>query len=292
MGTAATPRSTPRLLTVALAVLALVGAQLVAVLAPAASAATGTEDPEPPLDEPEPAPDDPEPDDPEPDDPEPDDPEHEPAISIDKSATGGVEFDDDGAPYVVVTGGATHDILYEFAITNTGTEALTDLTLTDDRIGDLTADLDAEVTDGILQVDETVTVTAVHGDVGVDTFEVGLLVNVGVVTATGVESGERVSAEDEESVFDVEVLGDQTSAPVEEAPAPGSASDRDAPDDDDGEVEVLAEVRTDPDAEDDELPRTGSADLRLTLLGLLLTVLGLTALTLPHRSGRPCAPQA
>ena len=221
-----------------------------------------------------------------------------PSVSITKTVSSGVEFDDDGGAHVVVTGGATHDIAYDFEIANTGTEDLTDLTLSDDRIGDLTADLADEAGDGVLEVGETVTVTAVHEGVGADTFEGGLLVNVGVVTASGTESGEPVSAEDDETVFDVELSTDPPTVEAEEPPAnesddadddtPGPAEDADDGEAGDGEVEVLAEVLTDPDAED-TLPETGTEHVGLGLLGLLLTLLGGAALALAPRQHRDVA---
>lgn len=232
----------------------------------------------------------------------------EPAIGVTKSVAGGVERDEEGDPYVVVTGGATHDITYDIAITNTGDEDLTDLTLTDDRIGELTGALAEAVGGDVLSVGETVTVTAVHPDVGADTFEEGLLVNVAEVTGTGSESGRTVSARAEATVFDVELTAPRPPVTREEPPAADEdAADEDgAPDEsadpgddagrdesaeggdaeDDGEVEVLAEVLTEEDAEDDAdetLPHTGLENADLALLALLLVLLGGAALTLAPR---------
>lgn len=232
-----------------------------------------------------------------------------PAIGVTKSVAGGVERDEDGAPYVVVTGDATHDITYDIAITNTGDEELADLTLTDDRIGELTGALNDAVRGGVLGVGETVTVTAVHHDVGADTFEEGLLVNVAEVTGTGSESGRTVTARDEATVFDVELTAPRPPVIREEPPPTDEdAADEDGdgdpdesadPDDgagqgqraeagqDEGEVEVLAEVLTEDDAEDDAgdtLPHTGLEDADLALLALLLVLLGGAALTLAPRS--------
>lgn len=238
----------------------------------------------------------------------------EPAIGVTKSVTGGVERDEDGAPYVVVTGDASHDITYDIAITNTGDEDLTDLTLTDDRIGELTGALDDAVRGGVLGVGETVTVTAVHPDVDADTFEEGLLVNVAEVTGTGSESGRTVTARDEATVFDVELTAPRPPVTREEPPAAdeGAADEDGDPDEsadpgddagqdesaegdedddgDDGEVEVLAEVLTEDDA-DETLPHTGLENADLALLALLLVLLGGAALTLaPRPRGLGSAP--
>ena len=214
--------------------------------------------------------------------------EVEPSIRIVKTVSDGVEFDDDGAAYVVVTGGASHDITYEYEITNDGDEDLTDLTLTDDKIGDLTDTLARAVSDGVLEVEESVTVTAVHEGVTADTFEDGLLINVGDVTATGTASGETATERDDERVFDVELLGEQPpAAPADPATGlapstpPPSAPTGQSPD---GEVEVLGEVLNQPEA-DRSLPRTGLDSLHLSLLGLVLILLGGLTIRL-SRSGQ------
>ena len=135
------------------------------------------------------------------------DPEPESGIEIVKSAVDGVDFDEDGLPYVELAQGESADITYEFVITNTGDDDLGGLSLEDTKIGDLTeALLTAVGGDEILDVEESVTVTAVHEGVTLDDFEDGLLVNVATVEGTGVDSGDTVTDTDDESVYDVEIL--------------------------------------------------------------------------------------
>ena len=204
----------------------------------------------------------------------------EPAIELVKTVTDGVQHDEEnGAPYVDLSNGATHDIEYTYAITNVGEEDLENLTLFDDQLDWHTDALDDVLEGGKLAVDETVEVTATHTGVGLDDFDDGLLVNLATVTGEGVETGTEVEDSDSATVYDVEVLAETETAVVEEA---------------EPEVEVLAEVLSQEDtevaADADTLPRTGLETTTLALLGLLFTVLGAVALLLaPQGRSRPGA---
>ena len=129
-----------------------------------------------------------------------------PDIAIVKTATEGVNFDDNNDPFVELAEGETTDIEYSYLITNTGEEDLTDLTLVDDKIGNLGDAIEAEVGGGTFAIGDSVAVTAVHSDVTLEDFEDGLLTNVATVGGTGAESGQPVTDSDTESVYDVEVL--------------------------------------------------------------------------------------
>ena len=130
----------------------------------------------------------------------------DPEILLDKSAVDGVTEDDEGNLTVTLDdedGSAT--VTYEFVVTNTGDDDLTDLTLVDDKIGDLTDALTDALEDATLPVDESVTVTADH-EVTADDFDGITLTNVVEVVGVGVDSGAPVDDSDDETVTLVEVL--------------------------------------------------------------------------------------
>lgn len=183
----------------------------------------------------------------------------EPAIDLVKTAVDGVDVDEDGNLIVVFEPGDTEKtVTYRFVVTNTGDEALVAGTFTDDKIGGLTdefvAAVVAEYGNAILPVGGSVTFTADHVVTVADFDDAGLLTNVAIVTAEGVESGEGVSADDDETVNVIEVLDETTEVddPAEEE-----------------EVEVIA--------------FTGSDSGLLLTLGLLLSMMGLGALMLGRR---------
>ena len=131
----------------------------------------------------------------------------QPSIAVEKTAVAGVQFDDNGSPFVVFEdGNGSHDITYEFEITNTGDEDLIDLSLADDKIGDLSSEFQEAVGDGPFTAGDSVTVTASHEDVTAEDFDEGLLTNVAVVSGDGSQSGETATDTDDEMVFDVDVL--------------------------------------------------------------------------------------
>jgi hypothetical protein len=151
-----------------------------------------------------------------------------PDIAIEKTAVGGVEFDDNDSPFVVFEdGNGSHDITYEYEITNIGDEDLTELSLVDDKIGDLSTQFQAAVGDGPFAAGESVTVTAIHEDVTADDFDEGLLTNVAIVSGDGVESGETVTDSDDETVFDVDVLGVIPAITVDKTVVDGADEDED-----------------------------------------------------------------
>ena len=139
----------------------------------------------------------------------PDPEEPSPDIAIVKTAIDGVQFDDNDNPFVVFEdGNGSHDVTYEYEVTNAGDEDLVDLTLVDDKIDvDLSEDLQAAVGEGPFVAGESVTVTALHEGVTADDFDEGLLTNVATVSGFGPESEETVTDSDDETVFDVDVLG-------------------------------------------------------------------------------------
>ena len=168
----------------------------------------------------------------------------EPGISVDKSVVSGTTTDADGNAVVSLSEGETAMIGYEFLVTNTGDDVLIDLTLVDDKIGDLSDQLReaaiAEYGVAALPIGGSVVVSATYETTAADT-EAGLVTNVVDVGAVGSESGTPVSGTDEATVLI-------------------------------SEVEVLAEVL------ERALPRTGVEALQLFLLGLLTAMLGLGAL--------------
>ena len=167
----------------------------------------------------------------------------EPGISVTKTAVDGVSEDDEGNLTVTIEGeGGSATVTYEFVVTNTGDDDLTDLTLVDDKIGDLTDALTAELEDATLPVGESVTVTADHEVTAAD-FDGITLTNVVEVVGVGVDSGATVDDSDDETVTLIEVMD-----VVEEEP--------------------------------EELPKTGLSSAGLTGLGLLLSMIGAAALLL------------
>ena len=168
----------------------------------------------------------------------------EPAITVTKTAVDGVTEDDDGNFIVTIEGeDGSATATYEFVVTNTGDDDLSDLTLVDDKIGDLTDALTAALEDAFgsatLPVGESVTVTADHEVTAAD-FDGITLTNVVDVEGVGVDSGATVDDSDDETVT---------------------------------LVEVLAEV----------LPRTGVNAAGLTSLGVLLAMIGAASLLFTRR---------
>jgi LPXTG-motif cell wall-anchored protein len=168
----------------------------------------------------------------------------EPGISVDKSVVSGTTTDADGNETVALVEGDTATIGYEFLVTNTGDDVLVDLTLVDDKIGDLSEELReaaiAEYGVAALPIGGSVVVSATYETTAAD-FAAGLVTNVVDVGAVGSDSRTPVTDTDEATVLI-------------------------------SEVEVLAEVQERP------LPRTGVDALQLFLLGLLTAMLGLAAL--------------
>jgi uncharacterized repeat protein (TIGR01451 family) len=173
----------------------------------------------------------------------------EPGVSIVKAATGGVTEDDDGN----LVANVDDVVTYTYVITNTGDEALGDLTLVDDKIGDLTDALRSELLAAIgdleFPVGESVTVTAGYRPTAADAAN-GSVTNIAIVSAVGVESGVEVDADDSETVDVAEVLDVVISQP---APA---------------------------------LPRTGADAHLLFTLGLLMAAMGAAVLLFAPRRRR------
>ena len=185
-----------------------------------------------------------------------------PDISIVKSAVDGVRVADDGTLEVVFgPGTSSKSVTYEFVITNTGEDDLTELTLMDDKIGDISEVFrGAVITEygaAILPVGGSVTVTAIH-DVSLDDFTNGTLTNVANVTGIGVDSERTVIDSDDETVVSIEVRGE-----IEEEPPVTPV------------VDTTETVETHP--------RTGFDTGALTGLGLLLAAIGAGVLLLGRR---------
>ena len=172
-------------------------------------------------------------------------------ISIVKDAIAGVDEDDDGL-VVTLGDGDEATVTYRYLITNEGEDALADLTLDDDQIGDLTDEfveaVEAAFGEPVLPVDESVEVEADH-TVSDASFDGGELVNVATVAGIGTESGDEVTDDDDEVV---------------------------------GLVQVMPEAEEEPEPETDvaEIAYTGANTSSLTGLGVLFTMLGLGALLL------------
>jgi hypothetical protein len=187
----------------------------------------------------------------------------EPGISVDKTAVRGVEEGEDGELVVRVPEGEGATIGYDYLVTNTGDEALTDLSLVDDRIGDLSEAFEAAVVEAYgapaLPVGGSVTVTADYVVTEAD-IDAGTVTNVAVAAGTGLDSGTRASDDDSETVAVVEVLGVVVSQPPD--------------------VEVK------PSVLERALPRTGLEAGLLLLLALLLAAMGAAVLLLTPKRGR------
>jgi LPXTG-motif cell wall-anchored protein len=186
-----------------------------------------------------------------------------PSISVVKDAiVDGITDDGEGNLLVTITGqDGTATVTYRYVVTNTGDDDLTDLTLIDDKIGNLTDELVAAVTaeygGPVLPVDGQVTITAIH-EVSASDFDGITLTNLVDVTGLGVDSGATVNDDDTETVVLIQVLD-----VVEEAEEAGATATR--------------------------LPRTGLNSAGLTGLGLLLAMLGAATLLFTrrrHRAGR------
>lgn len=149
----------------------------------------------------------------------------QPGISVVKDAVDGVTEDDEGNLLVAIEGeDGDATVTYQYVVTNTGDDTLTDLTLVDDKIGDLTDELVAAVTstygEAILPVDGSVTVTADHV-VTADDFDGLSLTNVVDVVGVGVDSSATVTDDDDETVVLVEVLDTTETATTQELPKTG-----------------------------------------------------------------------
>ena len=173
----------------------------------------------------------------------------EPSIDIVKEAL--IEADADGRKTVTVPEGGSADVTYRYTITNTGDTTLTDITLDDDVIGELTDLLDVTT----LEPGESTIVEVTYATTAAD-LAAGRVDNVGIATGTSPQ-GATVDARDDESVSIVEVRG-----VVQQQPTPVAL----------------------PQAE--QLPRSGSDTTMLTALGLVLTVLGGATLLLGARRRR------
>lgn len=167
-----------------------------------------------------------------------------PSISVAKDAVDGVSTDDDGNLLVTIEGeDGSATVTYRMIVTNTGDDDLANLTLTDDKIGDLTGALTTALVDAFgdatLPAGESVTVFADH-EVTADDFDDITLTNVVEVVGTGVDSGASVDDSDNETVTLIQVL-------------------------------------------DEALPRTGIDALALGVLSLLLALLGAATLLFSRR---------
>lgn len=111
----------------------------------------------------------------------------EPGVSVDKSVVSGTTTDSDGNEVVSLPEGETATIGYEFLVTNTGDDVLVDLTLVDDKIGNLSEELReaalAEYGVAALPVGDSVVVEATYEATTAD-FAAGRVTNV-VDVSTG-----------------------------------------------------------------------------------------------------------
>ncbi len=171
------------------------------------------------------------------------------SISLDKEAN--LDPNSDGTKSTTYEPNDADDevIAYTYVITNTGDVPLTDVVLTDDKLGDIPVTIDT------LAPGEFVLVSGVHTLTGEDALA-GSVINTAVVTAAD-PLGNTVEATDDEQVFVIEVLPLQgeRQRPVEPAP------------------QVAAE----------QLPRTGAESNQLGLVALLLMLEGLLLLRLGRR---------
>jgi predicted secreted protein len=105
---------------------------------------------------------------------------------------------------------ATDTVTYTYTVFNTGAVPLSNVTLTDDVLGDLTDELRAALGGSTLAVGGNVTI-AVTQTVGVP--DIGTLTNV--ATTTGTNAGRTVTATDDASVDIVQVAGEVLEPGVE-----------------------------------------------------------------------------
>ncbi len=118
-----------------------------------------------------------------------------PQITLDKTA--------DPTSLVLPEGeDATAVVTYTYTALNSGDVTLTNVTLTDDVLGDLTDELRAALGKSSMSVGESVTFSV---DQTVDTDDVGLLVNIATVSGTG--GGRTVTDSDTAIVEISQVLG-------------------------------------------------------------------------------------
>jgi hypothetical protein len=169
------------------------------------------------------------------------------SISLVKTAL--VDRDEDGNRTFQVRQGENATVTYRYLITNNGNVPLSDLSLFDDKIGDI------PVPDVTLEPGESITVDATYTVTAAD-IAAGEIENVAIVTGY-TPDGVEVTAEDDEIVFPVEVLPVVVTQP---APTPVVAAK--------------------------PLPRTGvDAGLLLTI-GLLMAAMGAAALLFTPRRRR------
>jgi uncharacterized repeat protein (TIGR01451 family) len=161
----------------------------------------------------------------------------DPAIDLVKVAL--IEPNEAGEKVVSVGDDGTAEVTYRYTITNTGGSVLSDLTLVDDVIGDLSELIEVDS----LEPDASTTVEVTYTTTAAD-LDAGQVVNVAVTTGTDPE-GTVVDADDDETVVVVQVLG------------------------------VVVVTQPDPPA---SLPETGADASLLTGLGLLLSALGCAVL--------------
>jgi hypothetical protein len=118
--------------------------------------------------------------------------------SIDLIKTALVDRDDEGNSTFDVAEGETAVVTYRYRITNNGNVPISDLSLFDDKIGDI------PVPDVTLEPGESITVDADYTVTAADLVS-GEVENVAIVTGY-TDDGVEVTDEDDEIVFPVEVL--------------------------------------------------------------------------------------
>lgn len=170
---------------------------------------------------------------------------------------------EDGRLVLDLTGLDGAGVTYEYVIANVGDETLIDLTLVDDRTGDLSVDL-AGVELGI---GAEVTVTATY-DVAPEEVAAGLVTSRATVAGVGSGSAAPVDASDEATVFLVSVEGVALTPPLETEPDAEQAST--------SGTEVLGT----------QLPQTGVDAILISLGGVLLALLGVGVVLAGRRGQR------
>jgi hypothetical protein len=118
--------------------------------------------------------------------------------SIDLIKTALVDRDEEGNRTFTVAEGETAVVTYRYLITNNGNVAISDLSLFDDKIGDI------DVPDVTLEPGESITVEADYTVTAAD-LAAGEVENIAIVTGL-TPDGVEVSDQDDEIVFPVEVL--------------------------------------------------------------------------------------
>ena len=198
---------------------------------------------------------------------------------------------------------ADDEVTYTFTITNEDEDDLIEIVLSDviydvladlgdglavGFVGDIARTIDVDGTEGIiLEPGEDLELEITYALTDED-IERGGIYNVATVEAIGDGSGDEVSASDDAlvTITTTEPEPDAVLDDVDEIDDPVPAEDPGPQ-----EVEVRAEVEEQPDEDvevaaevQEQLPRTGVDSDTLLLLGLLLTILGATAVLLaPQR---------